>query len=121
MSNEYPSNWHEIAAEAKDAAGWKCERCGHRHDATTGHVLTVHHLVPDKGLCEPWNLAVLCQRSHLVIQGRVDMKQRILFPDLASEWFKPHLEGYECWINRFAMDRPSASSSTPGASSPSGG
>jgi hypothetical protein len=96
--NNYPDNWTEIAKEIKDAAGWKCERCDHPHDQASGHVLTVHHLVPDKSLCEPWNLAALCQRCHLRIQGRVDMNQMYMFPH--SKWLLPHLEGFMKWLRK---------------------
>ncbi len=91
----YPENWPEIAKAIKDEAGWKCERCGHPHDVKSGHVLTVHHLVMDKSLCEAWNLAALCQRCHLKIQAKVDMFQEYLFPH--SEWFIPHLKGFLEW------------------------
>jgi hypothetical protein len=92
---DYPANWQEIAGRIKSSAEWKCERCKHPHDVTTGHVLTVHHLDGQKGNCADWNLAALCQRCHLAIQGRVKMEQ-LFFTEIldVSEWFKPHLEGY---------------------------
>ena len=93
--NEYPSNWKEIATRIKAANGWKCERCKHPNDHKSGHVLTVHHLDGDKANCDEWNLAALCQRCHLSVQGRVKMDQGFfdaLLPP--SEWFKPHLDGY---------------------------
>ena len=93
--NEYPSNWEAIAANVKDKAGWRCERCKHRHDLATAHVLTVHHLDGDKANCEEWNLAALCQRCHLRVQGRVKMDQLFFMEILdVAEWFKPHLRGY---------------------------
>ena len=94
--NEYPDNWPEIAKRIKDTAGFKCERCGHPHDRDSGHVLTVHHLVPDKSLCEDWNLAALCQRCHLSIQGKVNMFQEYMLPH--SKSFIPHLEGFLAWL-----------------------
>ncbi len=39
----YPANWPEIARRVKDAAGWRCERCGAKHGPVPA-VLTVHHL-----------------------------------------------------------------------------
>jgi 5-methylcytosine-specific restriction endonuclease McrA len=71
----YPPNWPEIAGRIKEAAGWKCERCGHPNEFESCHVLTVHHLDGDKQNCQDWNLAALCQRCHLSIQGRVKMDQ----------------------------------------------
>lgn len=94
----YPPDWPEIAKRIKDAAGWKCERCGHPHDVPNHYVLTVHHLVPNKSLCEDWNLCALCQRCHLHIQAKVDMFQGYYLPH--SEWFIPHLEGFREWMKR---------------------
>lgn len=91
----YPSNWKQIAERIKLNAGWACERCNHAHDVESGHVLTVHHLDGDKSNCADWNLAALCQRCHLAIQGRVKMDQ-LFFLDIlpVSGWFKPHYEGF---------------------------
>src|SRR5262245_38935432 len=75
LMNEYPDNWPEIAYCIKAGAGWKCERCLHSNDVASGHVLTVHHLDGNKANCEDWNLAALCQRCHLTIQGRIKMDQ----------------------------------------------
>lgn len=55
-------------------------------------VLTVHHLTGDKLDCRWWNLAALCQRCHLEIQGRVRMGQ--VYPFEHSDWFKPYAAGY---------------------------
>lgn len=93
--NDYPPDWKAIATSIKDIAEWKCERCKHPHEVETGYVLTVHHLDGNKSNCELWNLAALCQRCHLRIQGRVKMDQ-MFFEDIldVSEWFKPHLAGF---------------------------
>jgi hypothetical protein len=93
--NDYPPDWPAIAAAIKSAAGWKCERCKHPHDTPAGFMLTVHHLDGCKNNCEAWNLAALCQRCHLAIQGRIRMGQgffEVILP--VSDWFKPHLAGY---------------------------
>jgi hypothetical protein len=95
MIGEYPSNWYKIAKRIKKAAGWKCVRCGHPHDVKSGHVLTVHHLDGDKSNCRWWNLAPLCQRCHLRIQGRVKMNQPFIYEH--SEWFKPYVAGFYAW------------------------
>ena len=55
-------------------------------------VLTVHHLNGDKADCRWWNLAALCQRCHLTIQGRVQMHR--VWPWEHSEWFKPFAAGW---------------------------
>lgn len=93
--NDYPSDWKIIATSVKAKANNKCERCGHENDFDSGHVLTVHHLDGNKANCEDWNLAALCQRCHLCIQGRVKMDQ-LFFLDVLpiSNWFKPHYDGY---------------------------
>ena len=93
----YPAEWPEFARSLKEKWDWKCERCQHPHDVASGHVLTVHHLTGNKqqSLSDEWAFAVLCQRCHLRVQGRVKMDQ-MFFSDIldVSEWFKPHLEGY---------------------------
>lgn len=94
-SKDYPDDWKTIATRIKDEAKWQCERCNHAHDVETGHVLTVHHLDGNKANCADWNLAALCQRCHLKIQGRVKMDQLFMLEVIpVSGWFKPHYEGY---------------------------
>lgn len=90
--NDYPADWPAIAKAVKDEAGWCCVRCGHAHEPPTGYTLTVHHLDGDKANCAWWNLAALCQRCHLRIQGRVIMARVWFLPH--SEWFKPYVAGY---------------------------
>ena len=91
MNNDYPDNWAEIAQRIKAHAGWRCERCDTANDFDTRHVLTVHHLDGDKSNCAEWNLAALCQRCHLKIQARVEMRQGYMFEH--SDWMKPHVDG----------------------------
>ncbi|HET6866305.1 MAG TPA: hypothetical protein VFH80_10290 [Solirubrobacteraceae bacterium] len=55
-------------------------------------ILTVHHLNGVKHDCRWWNLAALCQRCHLQIQGRVQMER--VWPWEHSDWFKPHAAGW---------------------------
>ena len=90
---EYPADWPEIAKRRKDEEGWTCERCKTPHGPVPD-VLTVHHLDGDKSNCADWNLAVLCQRCHLSVQGRVDMDQ-LIFDFRVSEWFRKHYEGWQ--------------------------
>ena len=58
-------------------------------------ILTVHHLDGNKLNCRWWNLAALCQRCHLTIQGRVKLHRPWLLDH--SEWFKPYVAGYYAW------------------------
>lgn len=58
-------------------------------------ILTVHHLDGNKANCRWWNLAALCQRCHLQIQGKVKMER--VWPWEHSEWFQPYVAGYYAW------------------------
>ena len=89
---EYPPDWTEIAERIKSKHNYCCERCHHTHDRKSGHVLTVHHLDGDKSNCEDWNLAALCQRCHLHIQGMVNLPQFYMLEH--SAWMIPHVEGF---------------------------
>ena len=67
----YPAEWNRIAEEKKEAAGWKCERCGmqcrkpgEKFD-THKRTLTVHHIDRDPRNCKPENLTALCAGCHL--------------------------------------------------------
>jgi 5-methylcytosine-specific restriction endonuclease McrA len=102
---EYPPDWAEIAAQTKEGAGWECVRCGHAHEPATGYSLTVHHLDLDKSNCRWWNLAALCQRCHLQIQGRVIMERPWMLPH--SDWFKPYVAGYYAFHHSLPDDRES--------------
>lgn len=55
-------------------------------------ILTVHHLNGVKWDCRWWNLAALCQRCHLTIQGKVVMEN--VWGIEHSEWFKPYAAGW---------------------------
>ena len=90
-TGEYPPDWDEIADQVKSGLRYHCERCGHEH-IWPGWTLTVHHLDGNKSNNERWNLAALCQRCHLSIQGKVFMPQFYMFEH--SDWFKPHVEGF---------------------------
>lgn len=51
-------------------------------------ILTVHHLTGVKADLRWWNLAALCQRCHLLVQGKVVMDKP--WPWEHTDWFKPH-------------------------------
>ena len=93
---DYPENWGEIALDTKEAANWRCVRCGHYHDPKHGYCLTVHHLDMDPSNCRWWNIPALCQRCHLSIQGRVIMERPWLFEH--TNWFKPYAAGYYAFV-----------------------
>jgi hypothetical protein len=67
-------------------------------------MLTVHHLDLDKSNCSWWNLAALCQRCHLRIQGKVIMERPWMFEH--STWFKPYAAGYYAHEHHLPEDRP---------------
>ena len=90
--SKYPDNWKDIATAVKDAAHWTCVRCGKLHDPANGYTLTVHHLDIDPRNCAWWNLAPLCQRCHLSIQGKVDMHRDWMFEH--TSWFQPYVAAY---------------------------
>jgi len=91
-TGEYPYNWKEIADKIKYDNNNCCERCHRPHNPPAGYTLTVHHLDGNKSNNEYWNLAALCQRCHLTIQGKVLMEQIYMFDH--TDWFKPHVDGY---------------------------
>lgn len=62
------------------------------HVEARWRVLTVHHLDYDKLNCRWFNLAALCQRCHLTIQGKVVMDRR--WAHEHSAWFRPYVAGY---------------------------
>jgi len=123
--NNYPHNWPEIARTVKDAASWRCIRCGHPHESPSERipcddrcdarrhpgglddgrqrVLTVHHLDGDKSNCAWWNLAALCQVCHLHIQAKVSMSTVWMFGH--SDWFKPYVAGYYASLLGLPTDR----------------
>lgn len=92
FTGTYADNQAEIHDAIKAKWHYRCERCNHPHSPKTGHVLTIHHLDGNKSNNAEWNLACLCQRCHLSIQGKVDLSQYFMFEH--SDWFKPHVEGY---------------------------
>lgn len=67
----YPEDWVSIALRKKEAAGWKCERCGrqcrkprepfdtHRNTLTVAHL---NHMPED---VSPENLCAMCAPCHL--------------------------------------------------------
>ena len=92
FKGEYPEDWPEISLAVKQKANWHCERCLAVNDPEAGRTLTVHHLDNDKSNIQDWNLAALCQKCHLHIQGKVTLAQFFMFDH--TGWMKPYVEGY---------------------------
>jgi 5-methylcytosine-specific restriction endonuclease McrA len=77
LTLEYPANWSEIAATVKQAAGYRCNRCGlkclpphnsYRHlDLSLRRKLSaqVHHLDGNPAQNDQSNLVCLCSGCHL--------------------------------------------------------
>lgn len=80
--------------EADDSTPMLWMHDGHEVEARW-RILTVHHLDGDKANCRWWNLAPLCQRCHLTIQGRVVMAR--VWPWEHTEWFRPYVAGFYAW------------------------
>lgn len=99
----YPPNWKEISTNVKEMASWRCVRCHHIDDVPAGYMLTVHHIDLNKSNCEWWNLAALCQRCHLHIQGKLIIERPYMFEH--SEWFKPYVAGYYANQNGLPSNR----------------
>lgn len=75
----YPDNWEAIAAAVKEAAGWKCQKCGKQCRRpgepfdTHRNTLTVAHMNHTPQDISPENLKALCAPCHL----RYDAKHHV--------------------------------------------
>ena len=77
MTSRYPKNWKIIAYTIKEAAEWKCSKCGiqcfkPKEDVSKFSVkerkartLQVHHSDYDPTNSDPNNLRPLCSSCHL--------------------------------------------------------
>ena len=77
LTLEYPDNWSDIATTVKQAAGYRCNRCGlkclppnnsYRHlDLSLRRKLSaqVHHLDGNPAQNDRFNLVCLCSGCHL--------------------------------------------------------
>jgi hypothetical protein len=87
----YPKDWKDRALAVKEAAAWKCTKCGHPHDVENGYVLTVHHMNGNKKDCSMSNLVAVCQRCHLRLQqytAAIGAGQFNLFEQAAIQRYK---------------------------------
>jgi hypothetical protein len=93
----YPPDWKAIATAVKEAAGWRCIRCGASHENRPGYTLTIHHLDMDPSHSDPerywWNLLPLCCICHLQIQHKVVLHRPWVMTE-HSEWFRPYVAGW---------------------------
>jgi len=109
---KYPVNWQDIAAIVKNAASWKCEHCGHPHDPTSGHTLTVHHLDGNPLNCSNYNLVALCQRCHLHIQA-IYKPGQFLLPNIDyPDWLKKRIVLFSEHLNKEQLHDKRTSQST---------
>lgn len=114
VCGETPGAWSPCDERCRHGAPVRCGAYGELHlnvgqfeshrkacDATheaKARVLTVHHLRlghDAKRDLRWWNLAALCQRCHLQIQGKVQMER--VWPHEHSDWFKPYAAGWYAW------------------------
>lgn len=82
--SKYPPDWPEIAHGVKDAADWKCEKCGRQcrrpGEPFDTHVrtLTVAHINHVESDCRPENLVALCSGCHLRYDAPMKALRRIV-------------------------------------------
>ena len=93
LHSDGPGDW-TAEAEAEAEIG-RMLHASHIAIEAEYRILTVHHLNGVKADCRWWNLAALCQRCHLTIQGKVVMDR--VWPHEHSDWFKPYVAGYYAW------------------------
>lgn len=80
---KYPPDWEQIAAEVKEAAGWKCEACGKQCRLpgepfdTHKRTLTVAHINHVESDCRPENLLAACPACHLAYDRERRRWQRL--------------------------------------------
>jgi hypothetical protein len=93
---EWNGIWEDVGSGGfVNTAGTVKGLCGLRAVEARWRILTVHHLTMDKTDLRWWNLAALCQRCHLQIQGKVQMAR--VWPHEHSEWFRPYVAGWYAW------------------------
>ena len=67
----YPANWKKIALAVKQAADWRCQKCGKQCRKpgepfdTHRNTLTVAHLNHTPEDIRPENLCAMCASCHL--------------------------------------------------------
>lgn len=89
--SKYPDDWDDIASAVKEAAGWKCEKCGLQcrfpgeEFDTHKRTLTVAHINHVESDCRPENLVALCPKCHLEYDEYRKAMQRLAAKRIKSE------------------------------------
>lgn len=96
---EWNGIWEDAGADEQvNTAGQVKRLVGLRAVEARWRILTVHHLrlgEDAKRDLRWFNLAALCQRCHLTIQGKVLMER--VWPWPHSEWFRPYAAAWYAW------------------------
>lgn len=92
MRAQTTEGWHPFEPKSADVTGPAVMAIAPAKMQAAWRILTVHHLNELKNDCRWWNLAALCQRCHLEIQGKVNMAQ--IWPHEHTEWFRVYAAGY---------------------------
>lgn len=76
----YPKNWRQISNATRERANYRCEHCGAAHrwfHPITGSVvfLQAAHMDHDVKNCSNENLKALCQRCHLIYDGKLHVER----------------------------------------------
>jgi 5-methylcytosine-specific restriction endonuclease McrA len=91
IRENYPDDWDQIAQGIKEAAGWKCEKCGRQcrfpGDKFDTHVrtLTVAHINHVEMDCREENLVALCPKCHLAYDEVRKAMQRLAKKRIKAE------------------------------------
>lgn len=94
--DRYPPNWLAIAHRVKEAAGWKCQKCGKQCRRpgepfdTHKNTLTVAHLNHMPEDVRPENLMAMCAPCHLRYDSRHHAETRKRKAEAAREGEKHH-------------------------------
>lgn len=89
----YTPDWKERSREARQAAGYCCEKCNIDCTSSTGRILTVHHIDSNKNNNHKLNLVALCWPCHRKIQrdfvvGQVWSGYSAFFKELNNKSFE---------------------------------
>ena len=96
-TGKYPKDWKEIAKAAKDAAGWRCERCGKPQGTGKGNGLNAHHLDYNRSNRNEWDICCLCSGCHLIFQHKYQGTRAWLY-DFSEPWLQSHRDGFYAWV-----------------------